>query len=168
MTFSRFCYVTALYENVLYRFYSSSIYTQYPIKQDFCILLIYTHTHTYMKYIYISNIYIKHEISHLHKYSDPLLSTLLKHLWQRLQPQIFLGVMIQARHTCIWGVSPILLCRSSQSSVQQCSPSNLTELERICREDWEKLPKYRCAKLVASYPSRLEAVIADKGASTKH
>ena len=26
------------------------------------------------------------EISHLHKYSDPSLSTLLKHLWQRLQP----------------------------------------------------------------------------------
>ena len=45
--------------------------------------------------------------------------------------------------------------------------SNLTELDRICREDWEKLPKYRCAKLVASYPRRLEAVIAAKGASTK-
>jgi hypothetical protein len=31
---------------------------------------------------------------------------------------------------------------------------NLTELERICREEWEKLPKYRCAILVASYPRR--------------
>ena len=28
----------------------------------------------------------KPEITHLRKYSDPLLSTLLKHLWQRLQP----------------------------------------------------------------------------------
>jgi hypothetical protein len=37
---------------------------------------------------------------------------------------------------------------------------NLTELERICREEWVKLPKYRCAKLVASYPRRLKAVIA--------
>ena len=46
--------------------------------------------------------------------------------------------------------------------------SNLTELERICREEWEKLPKYRCAKLVASYPRRLEAVITAKGASTKY
>ena len=45
--------------------------------------------------------------------------------------------------------------------VQQRSPSNLTELEKICREEWEKLPKYRCAKLVASYPKRLEAVIAE-------
>jgi hypothetical protein len=52
--------------------------------------------------------------------------------------------------------------------VQQRSPSNLTELERICREEWEKLPKYRCAKFVASYPIRLEARIANKGASTKY
>ena len=44
----------------------------------------------------------------LHKHSDPLLSTLLKHLWQRLQPQVFLGMMLQAWHT-------ILLCRSSQA-----------------------------------------------------
>jgi hypothetical protein len=47
-------------------------------------------------------------------------------------------------------------------------PSNLTELERICRQEWEKLPKYRCAKLVASYPRRLEAVVAAKSASTKY
>ena len=40
-------------------------------------------------------------------------------------------------------------------AVQRRSPSNLTELERICREEWEKLPKYRSAKLVVSYPSRL-------------
>uniref|UniRef100_A0A8K9WSP0 Tc1-like transposase DDE domain-containing protein n=1 Tax=Oncorhynchus mykiss TaxID=8022 RepID=A0A8K9WSP0_ONCMY len=42
-------------------------------------------------------------------------------------------------------------------AVQRCSPSNLTELERICREKLEKLPKYRCFKLVASYPRRLKA-----------
>uniref|UniRef100_A0A8C8FAD6 ADP-ribosylation factor-like protein 3 n=1 Tax=Oncorhynchus tshawytscha TaxID=74940 RepID=A0A8C8FAD6_ONCTS len=48
----------------------------------------------------------KQQISHLHKYSDPLLSTLL-HLWQRLQPRVFLGMMLQAWHTCI--------CRSSQA-----------------------------------------------------
>jgi hypothetical protein len=53
-------------------------------------------------------------------------------------------------------------------AVQQCSPSNLAELERICREEWEKLPKYKCAKIVASYPRRIEAVIAVKGASTKY
>ena len=48
-------------------------------------------------------------------YLDPLLSTFVKHLWQWLQPRVFLGRTLQAWHTCIWGVSPILLCRSSQS-----------------------------------------------------
>ena len=33
-------------------------------------------------------------------------------------------------------------------ALQQHTPSNLRELERICREEWEKLAKYRCAKLV--------------------
>jgi hypothetical protein len=60
------------------------------------------------------------------------------------------------------------LWRDLKIAVQRCSPSNLTELERICREEWEELPKYRCAKLVASYPRRLEAVIAAKGASKKY
>jgi hypothetical protein len=44
----------------------------------------------------------------------------------------------------------------------------LTEFEIICREEWEKLPKYRYVKLAASYPRRREAVIATKGVSTKY
>jgi hypothetical protein len=44
-------------------------------------------------------------------------------------------------------------------AVQRRSPSNLTVLERICREEWEKLPKYRCAMLVVSNARRIEAVI---------
>jgi hypothetical protein len=40
--------------------------------------------------------------------------------------------------------------------LQQRSTSNLTEIERICREEWEKLP------IVASYPRRRKAVIAAK------
>ena len=60
------------------------------------------------------------------------------------------------------------LWRDLKIAVQQHSPSNLTELERICREEWEKLPKYRCEKLAASYPRIIKAVIADKGASTKY
>ena len=54
------------------------------------------------------------------------------------------------------------LWRDLTIAVQQRSSSNLTELEKICREEWEKLPKYRCAELVASYPSRLKS-----GASTR-
>ena len=60
------------------------------------------------------------------------------------------------------------LWRALKIVVQQRSSSNMTELERICREEWEKLSKYRCAKLVASYPRRRNAVIAAKGASTKY
>ena len=56
------------------------------------------------------------------------------------------------------------LWRDLKIAVQRRSSSNLTELERICREEWEKLPKY---KLVPSYRRRLKAVIAAKGASTK-
>jgi transposase len=60
------------------------------------------------------------------------------------------------------------LWRGLKIAVQQRSPSNLTEIERICREEWEKLPKYRCTKLVASYPRQLKAVITTKGASSNY
>jgi hypothetical protein len=36
------------------------------------------------------------------------------------------------------------LWRDLKIAVQLCSSSNLTELKRICRKEWEKLPKYRC------------------------
>ena len=55
------------------------------------------------------------------------------------------------------------LWRDLKISVQQLSPSNLTDLEKNGRNS-----KQSCAKLVASYPRRLKAVIAAKGASTKY
>jgi hypothetical protein len=60
------------------------------------------------------------------------------------------------------------LWRDLKITVQRRSPTNLTGFERIFRKEWEKLPKYRCAKLVASYPRRLEAVIAAKGSLSKY
>ena len=59
------------------------------------------------------------------------------------------------------------LWRDLKIAVKRCSPSNLTELERICKE-WEKLPKYSSTKFVASYSRRFEAVIATKGTSIKY
>ena len=56
-------------------FFPSSIYTQYPIM-------------TKQKQVFRN---VCKFISHLHNNSDPLLSTLWKHLWQRLQPWVFLG-----------------------------------------------------------------------------
>ena len=40
------------------------------------------------------------------------------------------------------------LLRDLKIAVQWHSSSNLTELERICREKWEKLPKYRCCSII--------------------
>ena len=48
--------------------------------------------------------------------------------------------------------SPIKhLCRDLKMAVHRRSPSNLMELEWFCKEEWAKLAKDRCAKLVASY-----------------
>ena len=59
------------------------------------------------------------------------------------------------------------LWKDLKIAVHRRSPSNLTELEQICEEEWEKIPKSRCAKPIQTYPRRLEAVIAAKGTSTK-
>ena len=54
-------------------------------------------------------------------------------------------------------------CCSSTRSIQ------MTDLEQICKEEWENIPKSRCVKLIETwYPRRLEAVIAAKGASAKY
>lgn len=53
-------------------------------------------------------------------------------------------------------------------AVNRLSPSNLAELKRICREESQKIPKSKCAKLVTSHQRRLKAVITAKGASTKY
>lgn len=53
-------------------------------------------------------------------------------------------------------------------AVHQRSLSNLTELERICKEEWQSIPKSRCEKLVAWFPRRPMAVLAQKCASTQY
>ncbi len=60
------------------------------------------------------------------------------------------------------------LWRDLKMAVHQRLPSNLTELERICKEEWQRIPKSRSEKLVASFPKRLMAVLNQKGASTKY
>ena len=52
-------------------------------------------------------------------------------------------------------------------AVHQRSPRNLPELEQFCAEEWENIAQSRCVKLVETYPNRLIAVTAVKGASTK-
>ena len=53
-------------------------------------------------------------------------------------------------------------------AVHKRCPRNLTDLERFCKEEWDKIPISRCATLIDSYPKRLSAVIKAKGASTKY
>ena len=40
------------------------------------------------------------------------------------------------------------LWRDLKMYVQRCSSSNLTELERICREEWEKLQVYQACSII--------------------
>jgi len=49
-------------------------------------------------------------------------------------------------------------------AVHRRSPLNLKEL--FCKEEWDKIPKSRCVKLIETYSERLDAVINAKGAST--
>ncbi len=60
------------------------------------------------------------------------------------------------------------LWRDLKMAFHQRLPSNLTEMERICKEEWQRIPKSRCEKLVASFPKRLMVVLNQKGASTKY
>ena len=53
-------------------------------------------------------------------------------------------------------------------TVHQHSPCNLTEFEEFCAEEWANITQSRCATLAETYPNRLTAVIAVKGASTKY
>jgi len=38
----------------------------------------------------------------------------------------------------------------------------------LARSEWQRIPKYRCEKLVASFPRRLMAALAQKAASTQY
>ncbi len=47
-------------------------------------------------------------------------------------------------------------------------PRNLNDLERIYKEEWDKIPAEMCANLVANYKKHLMSVIANKGFATKY
>uniref|UniRef100_A0AAZ3RIR8 Transposase n=1 Tax=Oncorhynchus tshawytscha TaxID=74940 RepID=A0AAZ3RIR8_ONCTS len=60
------------------------------------------------------------------------------------------------------------LWKELKTAVHKCSPSNLTELELFCKEEWEKISVSRYAKLIETYPKRHTAVITAKGGATKY
>lgn len=52
-----------------------------------------------------------------------------------------------------------------KNAVHNWQPSNLTELERFCMEEWSKTPPPRIQTLVKGYRKHLEAVLFAKGGS---
>src|SRR4029434_1673153 len=42
------------------------------------------------------------------------------------------------------------------------------DLERICKEEWTKIPPEMCVNLVTNYKKSLTSVLANKGYSTKY
>ncbi len=60
------------------------------------------------------------------------------------------------------------LWRELKVRVAKRQPRNLNDLERICKEEWDKIPPEMCANLVANYKKHLTSVIANKGFATKY
>jgi transposase len=47
------------------------------------------------------------------------------------------------------------LWKNLKIAVHCRSSTNLTEPEKICREEWRKIPKSRCAKLMQKHPPKV-------------
>ncbi len=60
------------------------------------------------------------------------------------------------------------LWRELKVRVAKRQPRNLNDLERICKEEWDKIPPEMCANLVDNYTKHLTSVIANKGFATKY
>ncbi len=52
--------------------------------------------------------------------------------------------------------------------VPKCQPQNLNDLERICKEEWDKIHPEMCANLVANYKKHLTSIITNKGFAIKY
>uniref|UniRef100_A0A8C6LCC8 Transposase Tc1-like domain-containing protein n=1 Tax=Nothobranchius furzeri TaxID=105023 RepID=A0A8C6LCC8_NOTFU len=60
------------------------------------------------------------------------------------------------------------LWRELKVRVARRQPQNITALEKICMEEWAKIPATVCANLVKTYSNHLTSVIANKGYVTKY
>ena len=60
------------------------------------------------------------------------------------------------------------LWREPKLRVAKRQPRNLKDLERICKEEWTKIPPKICANLLKKYNKCLTSVLANKGFSTKY
>ena len=60
------------------------------------------------------------------------------------------------------------LWREVKVCIAQRQPRNLKDLEKVCMEEWAKIPAAVCANLVKNYRKRMISVIANKGFCTKY
>ncbi|KAK6292237.1 hypothetical protein J4Q44_G00380220 [Coregonus suidteri] len=60
------------------------------------------------------------------------------------------------------------LWRELKVRIAQRQPRNLKDLEKVCMEEWAKIPAAVCANLVKTYRKRMISVIANKGFCTKY
>ena len=60
------------------------------------------------------------------------------------------------------------LLRELKLQVAKRQPWNLKDFERICKEEWTKIPPKICANLLKNYNKRLTSVLANKGFFTKY
>ena len=58
--------------------------------------------------------------------------------------------------------------RELKVRVAKRQPTNLNDLEKICKEEWATIPPDMCANLVLTYNKRLTALLAKKGFATKY
>ncbi len=93
--------------------------------------------------------------------------------WPKTHGQGNKGVAQEEAHYLWSSQSPDLhpienLWRELKVRVAKRQPRNINDLERICKEEWDKIPPEMCANLVANYKKRLTSVIANKGFATKY
>ncbi len=60
------------------------------------------------------------------------------------------------------------LWRELKVGVAKRQSRNLNDFERICKEEWDKIPPEMCANLVANYKKHLTSVTANKGFASKY
>ncbi|KAK6318927.1 hypothetical protein J4Q44_G00101380 [Coregonus suidteri] len=60
------------------------------------------------------------------------------------------------------------LWRELKVRIAQRQPRNLKDLEKVCMEEWAKIPAAVCANLVKTYRKRMISVIANQGFCTKY
>uniref|UniRef100_A0AAY5K825 Tc1-like transposase DDE domain-containing protein n=1 Tax=Esox lucius TaxID=8010 RepID=A0AAY5K825_ESOLU len=60
------------------------------------------------------------------------------------------------------------LWRELKVRIAQRQPRNLKDLEKVCIEEWAKIPVAVCANLVKNYREHMISVIANKGFCTKY